>query len=950
MVKAKSPKHQKSGLRPGWIGIGVSTEGLSDLAALMAAVPVDLGISYIILPHLLPSYPCRILALLNQATSMPVLLAEAGLYPQPNTVYVASSDYDTALNQGYFVCRKRTGDAGHYPSLNVLLNSLATEKQAKAMAIIISGLGSDGSAGICNIKSRGGYSFTLLPDAVPYTTMPLAAIATGHVDWVLPAEAIAEKISMMAQTCDWSTLTHDALVTSECLKKLLALTEHQENLWICIIHRMRTHHIMSFHDYLSLMQAHPEELEYLSHDLGRDQSASLLKDRMLPFFMKNSKFIVSLKDVSGRYEFINRQFENFYQITTEQILGQTDATLFAPSLAQDIQIKDLKAAAQKTPLESEDKIVLTEASERLLYSIRFALRNKQGEVSHICTQSLDTSEPQDEDNNLRLAKRVFSRAGAGILVTDAQANILTVNEAFVRLTGYAAYEVIGQNPRILASGKQNHEFYKAMWTALLNQGWWQGEIWNRRKNTEIYPEWLTITAVKDITGSITNFVGIFSDFSTVIASKSRIEFLATHDELTGLPNRSLFYDRVHQTVSRSSRSPHTFALFFVDLDDFKSINDSLGHAAGDKLLVEVTHRMRACLREGDTIARFGGDEFAILLEEATVHEADMMALRIAESLKPPHIINHHPVYPSASIGICMFPHDGTDADTLLKHADSAMYRAKETGKHHHYFFTEALRQTEKEQLDIENDLREATRLNQLFLLFQPQIDLTRNKLAGVEALVRWNHPEQGLLQPDQFMPQAQQSGLIDAISTWATLTSCQQLAHWLRLGIQLPGLSINVCGEQLRSFKLVTLMHELILELKLNKASITLEFTEAALIHDAMHMRAVLHELKSLGLRLSIDDFGTGYSSLMNLRHFALDEIKIAQSLVKDLVQSADARVVAQTVMAMAKSLGVSAVAEGVENMAQLQILQDMGCTLAQGYLFAPPLTGDELVNRFIYS
>ncbi|NNM50741.1 MAG: EAL domain-containing protein [Pseudomonadales bacterium] len=664
--------------------------------------------------------------------------------------------------------------------------------------------------------------------------------------------------------------------------------------------------------------------------------------------MNNSDSIISLKDLSGHYEFINSHFEHFYQVTTQQVLGKTDAALFTHEITEDFHAKDLEVAKLHTALESEDIITLSHQPARILHSIRFPLLAEDGEVYSICTQSLDVTLHHEDELRMHLAEHVFNRAGVGILVTDAKATILTVNDAFIRLTGFTEGETLGKNPQILASGKQTKEIYQSMWAALLTQGWWQGEIWNRRKNGEIYPEWLTITSIKNPAGKITNYVGIFSDFTAVIESKKRIEFLATHDELTGLPNRSLFLDRVHQAVTRASRSQHTFAIFYVDLDDFKIINDTLGHAAGDNLLIEVTHRMRECLREGDTIARFGGDEFAILLEDSSVNEADMMASRIAESLKRPHDMGNQKVYPSASVGICFYPNDGSDAETLLKNADSAMYRAKGTGKHHHYFFTDALRHATEDRLSMEHSLRKAADHNQLFLLFQPQVDINNRRLVGVESLVRWNHPEKGLLQPQQFIPQAELSGLIDPISAWAAVESCQNMARWMRQGIILPGLSINVCGDQLRSFTLVTMMRQLILELNLNASTITLEFTETALMRDIVHAQSVLRELKSLGLRLSIDDFGTGYSSLIHLQHFALDEIKIAQIFVKDLALSPDARIVAQTVIAIAKSLGIAVIAEGIENHAQLQILQDMGCIQGQGYLFAEPIPGDELVNRFI--
>jgi len=668
---------------------------------------------------------------------------------------------------------------------------------------------------------------------------------------------------------------------------------------------------------------------------------------MLLAIMNNSTSIITLKDLSGRYEFVNRKFETFFDVDADKVLGKTDIKVLPRKLADDFRSKELDVVRMRSAQEFEDHIVFPSTGDRYLHSIRFPLLGEDGTVYSICTQSIDVTDRKRAEDQLRLAARVFDRAGEGIVVTDAHQVVLTVNEAFTQVTGYTAEEVIGTTPGLLSSGRHSKDFYQDMWASLQSQGWWQGEIWNRRKNGEIYPEWLTINSVKDSEGKVVNFVGIFSDITIVKESQRRVEFLATHDELTSLPNRALFLDRVRQAIARIQRTDGTFSVLFVDLDNFKVVNDSLGHAAGDELLMEVARRMRECVRGSDTVARFGGDEFAMLLESATVEDAELTARRIGDALLRPYLIGRQTVYPSASIGICLYPNDGADAETLLKNADSAMYQAKDGGKSTHHFFTDALRQAAEDRLKIETGLRSAIDNNELYLLYQPQIDLATGRLIGVEALVRWQHPEDGLIMPLKFIPLAEKTGLIDQIGEWVASTACKQMALWIAQGHQVPKMSINVSPEQLRRTNLPALMRRLLGHYRLDATRITLELTESALVDNVERVQQMLRELKTLGVMLSIDDFGTGYSSLTYLRRYALDELKIDKSFVADIDQNLDDRTIAQTIMVMSQTLGVSVVAEGIETAEQLKVLLNLGCNVGQGYHFDKPLFADELVSRY---
>ncbi|MRR49735.1 MAG: EAL domain-containing protein [Rhodocyclaceae bacterium] len=668
---------------------------------------------------------------------------------------------------------------------------------------------------------------------------------------------------------------------------------------------------------------------------------------MLLSIMNNSTSIISLKDLAGRYEFVNRRFETFFDVSAENIIGKTDAKVISRKIADDFRAKELDVARQRQAQEFEDHLTFPSLGDRFLHSIRFPLLTEDGVVYSICTQSIDITDHKHAEDQLRLAARVFDRAGEGIVVTDSKQVILTVNEAFSQVTGYTAEEVIGKSPNLLASGRHNEQFYLEMWSRLQAQGWWQGEIWNRRKNGDIYPEWLTINSVKDAEGKIINYVGIFSDITIVKESQRRVEFLATHDELTCLPNRALFLDRVNQAVARATRTDATFAVMFIDLDNFKVINDSMGHAAGDDLLVEIARRMRECIRGSDTVARFGGDEFAVLLENASVEDAELTARRIGEAMERSHLIGRQSVYPSASIGICLYPNDGMDAETLLKNADSAMYQAKDGGKGDHHFFTDALRQAADERLKIETGLRDAVEKNELFLVYQPQIDIVSGRLIGVEALIRWQHPNDGLIMPMKFIPLAEKNGLIDIIGEWVASAACHQMALWVAQGHCVPRVSINVSADQLRRANMPALMRRLLSHYRLDATKVMIELTESALLENVDRIQMMLRELKSLGILISIDDFGTGYSSLAYLRRFALDELKIDKSFVADIGRNLDDRAIAQTIIAMAQTLGFSVVAEGIETEEQLDVLRDIGCHVGQGYLFATPLSAEELVARY---
>ncbi|MCU7931716.1 MAG: EAL domain-containing protein [Candidatus Thiodiazotropha sp. (ex Codakia rugifera)] len=551
---------------------------------------------------------------------------------------------------------------------------------------------------------------------------------------------------------------------------------------------------------------------------------------------------------------------------------------------------------------------------------------------------------------LRLAERAFQNTAEGISVTDVDGHIVSVNPAFESITGYSAAEALGENPRILKSGHHDSAFYRDMWSTLIKTGHWRGEIWNRRKNGDVYPEWLTISAVKDKLGQTTHYVGVFSDITQIKEAQDQINFLAHHDALTQLPNRALFHERFNHALTHAQREKGSLALLFIDLDRFKTVNDSLGHPIGDKVLLEVSKRMNDAIRASDTLARLGGDEFILLLEEETsVQHAAVVARKLMDMFSNPMMIGIHELVVTASIGITLYPNDGDDPDILIRHADRAMYEAKQQGRNTYRFFTKALTEGAFERLMMENDLRRAVCRGELKLHYQPQVDLNNQQLLGVEALVRWLHPKQGLITPNLFIELAEEIGIIGEISTWVLHTACHQIAKWDQIGFNVPRVAVNLSVQQIDREGLVTTVSDELSKAGLLPKRLELEVTESMLMRDPDLSRSVLSELRDLGVKFSVDDFGTGYSSLAYLKLLPLDRLKIDQSFVRDIGHDENDETIVRAVIALSKSLGLEAIAEGVEEESQANFLLQAGCNLAQGFLYSRPLPADEIYQNWAH-
>ncbi|WP_164672295.1 EAL domain-containing protein [Pseudomonas viridiflava] len=567
----------------------------------------------------------------------------------------------------------------------------------------------------------------------------------------------------------------------------------------------------------------------------------------------------------------------------------------------------------------------------------------------LLTISRDVTERQHMQEKLHLAATVFESTAEGVLITDTRQRIHAVNRAFSEITGYSETEAIGHTPRLLASGQHDSAFYAAMWHQLTAEGHWQGEIYNRRKNGDIYPSWLTISAVRNKDDLITHFVAVFADISSLKHAQARLDYQAHHDPLTGLPNRTLFENRLQTALLHSEESGSLGAVLFLDLDRFKHINDSLGHPVGDLLLKGIAQRLKEHLRDIDTVARLGGDEFIVLLPGLLQpSDAVSIANKLLACFSAPFQAGEHEFFISSSIGCSLFPNDGTDVATLVKNADAAMYRSKAKGRNRVESYTRDLTSQASERIALEQELRRALDRNELSLSFQPKTSLQTNSMVGAEALIRWSHPTFGEVPPEHFIPLAEENGMILQIGDWVIEQACLQMHAWRKTHKPFGPLSVNLAGAQLRQPHLVTRIEQLLADNGLEPGCLQLEITENFIMSQTQEALAVLHKLKKLGVQLAIDDFGTGYSSLSYLKRLPLDILKIDQSFVRGLPEDTHDAAIVRAIIALGRSMQLTVIAEGVENSEQQQFLAAEGCEQMQGYIVSLPLPPDEFCARFL--
>ncbi|MCX8086836.1 MAG: EAL domain-containing protein [Rhodocyclaceae bacterium] len=653
--------------------------------------------------------------------------------------------------------------------------------------------------------------------------------------------------------------------------------------------------------------------------------------------MEKTTVIFAMKDTKGAYLYANRRFLEYFSIAEEDYQGKTDFALLPAKLAADLWNLDLTALRERRAVSGEHQLDCAHG-RCWLRSTHQTLFDANGEPTAFIFEAEDITAIRRAEEQMRITARVFDQAGEAIVVTDAAAVIQTVNAAFTQITGYTASEAIGQRTTLLKSGRHSAEFYQAMWQALRDNGFWQGEIWNKRKNGEIYPEWLTINRICNEAGEVEHYVAVFSDITQIKDSQRKAEYLATHDPLTGLPNRALFHDRLRHALAQARRHKSRVALLFIDLDNFKTINDTLGHDIGDELLKQAADRLREVVRDVDTVARLGGDEFTAILSDCTAEVADRVARRIIDDLSASFEIAGRALFVSASIGVAFYPDDGTDSTSLVRAADAAMYRAKEQGRNRVEFFKPDLQVRLLKRAALEGALREALRAKRLRLVFQPKFAIADRRLMGAEALLRWRDPELGEISPGEFIPVAETSGLILEIGRHVENLLLEQMAAWQQMGLRLPRIAFNVSPRAMREPDFASQLIEKIRAAGLPQDRVQIEITEGALLENSSRVTSNLAELDQAGLRIAIDDFGTGYSSLAYLKRLPIDELKIDKSFVDGLGQDKEDEAIARAVLGLAQALDLETVAEGVETDRQLAWLAQYGCDLAQGYLLSKPL------------
>jgi diguanylate cyclase (GGDEF)-like protein/PAS domain S-box-containing protein len=645
-------------------------------------------------------------------------------------------------------------------------------------------------------------------------------------------------------------------------------------------------------------------------------------------------------DPKGQCEYVNERWCEITGLSAEEAKGEGWTQAIYSEDKDHVFSEWHKTALLERPFAMQYRFQSPDGHIHWVVGQAEAERDATGTVLGYVGTVTDISSLKLNEQRLRQAAAVFESTREGVMITDAERRITMVNRAFTDITGYEESETIGNTPSMLRSGRHNAAFYHTMWATILATGHWQGEIWNRRKTGEVYPELLSISAVKNEDGNITHYVAVFADISKLKASEMELEFLAHHDPLTQLPNRMLLISRLEHGLEKALRDSKLLAVLMLDLDRFKDVNDSFGHLAGDELLQQVAERLSLRLRGTDTVCRLGGDEFTVLLEEINHPEAAArIATEIISALSEPwQLSNGIDVRIGVSVGISLYPDHGTTPEALMQHADTALYQAKNEGRNRFKYFSEELTRVARERMDLEWRLRQAVDKGELQIYFQPQINIADGRIIGAEALLRWHTNGGDLISPRRFIPIAEETGLISSIGAWVLRETCLIGKRWQEAGRPELRLAVNVSPNQFLYGDISETVADILAETDFPARYLELEITETALMKREAEAIEILTRLHGMGIRLAIDDFGTGYSSLAYLKMFPVDVLKIDKSFIDDIPNQRDDMEITATIIAMAKTLRMKVLAEGVENHAQLDFLKTQDCDFYQGYITSPPL------------
>jgi diguanylate cyclase (GGDEF)-like protein/PAS domain S-box-containing protein len=705
------------------------------------------------------------------------------------------------------------------------------------------------------------------------------------------------------------------------------------------------------------LNVHQIELEMQNEELKAAHEALRVSERNFVHLFENAPVGYLRLDEFGAIYQSNLTFQTLLGYTANEINGkylanfifQEDLAMFSARYTAFHNRPENKVIELRM-LHKTNKIIDVNFKGRVVDYNPFN-KNKHHNGGNLLVNVVEIGYRKKIEEELKLAAKVFDNSEEGIMITDPDCKILKVNFSFTAVTGYDALEVYGKTPRILKSGRHGREFYSKMWQQITREGFWQGEIWNRRKNGDLYAEWLSITCVQDTYGKITQYIGIFSDITSRKQSEEKIEKLAHFDALTELPNRTLLQDRLKQGILQAMRHRSVLVVLFLDLDRFKSINDTLGHFVGDMLLQDVSKRLLSCVRASDTVARFGGDEFVIVLtdfedEQSAILKSAEIAQKILSALSTPFELQDNRFVTSTSIGCALFPKDGNSVSNLIKHADTAMYFAKSQGRHNCQFFSPIMRDNSLQRSLLTTDLSQGLLEQQFEIFYQPKVDIQQGgKIVGLEALVRWHHPKKGLVSPEEFIPIAEESGIINQLGVWIMKTACAQLKVWHEAGYNDLIISINLSAQQFTQNSLIDTIKTVLRETDIDPHFLDLEITETVMMENLNNVTNVLKQLVRLGCTVSLDDFGTGYSSLTYLKKFPVHFIKIDRSFIRDIMTDPDNKVIVKSILAIAKQMRLSVIAEGIETETQAIYLVRQGCQFGQGYFYFKPMPAERLTE-----
>lgn len=679
-----------------------------------------------------------------------------------------------------------------------------------------------------------------------------------------------------------------------------------------------------------------------------EQALKSSEQNFRAFFEMASVGVAQIDIRSGQYKKINRKYCEIVGLSLEKLLNLKSDTITHPDdIDNQLQQMQLLRDGDINEFTIEKRYIRQDGVIIWTYLTLTPLWEGDQEPDYALAVLRDITPRKHAEERLVFAQKIFDNSIEGIAVTDIDGTILQVNSAFSTITGYEAAEVLGKNPRILRSNKHPSSFYKEMWNKILTEGQWTGEIWNRRKTGEAYPEWLTISSVKDEKGKITNFVSIFHDISQHVEQQEVIQYQTQHDALTQLPNRILINDRLENALEKAQRSGLRIALLYLDIDNFKYLNDAFGHIVGDDILIELSKRFSSVMRTGDTLARLGGDDFLVLLTDIDdLSVVNNIAMRLLNSLEQPFFQGDVEYFVTVSIGITISPEDSTDPVTLLKNADIAMYRAKNTGKNNYQYYAPELDVQVHRRIALEMQLRKSIEREEFELFYQPLVHSTSGKIVGVEALIRWRS-EGKIISPGEFIPLAEESGLILPMGEWILRTAAQQAKIWQDAGYDLT-VSINISSKQFVGQDLEQLLEEVITQTGVDPERLYLEITESMIMGDLFAAQRIMGAVRNLGLKFYLDDFGTGYSSLAYLKKLPIDGLKIDKSFVNDIVEDSDSEAIATVIASLANTLNLQIVAEGVETIEQWEMLSSMSDMLIQGYIVSKPVPALEFEQLFL--